>query len=103
MANLYSNANQADDRPTELFEIPVADITVYTRVINGIRRYAISQVVSSGGSDVVAVSYEEVQELVSGLQEVLVRYAPEIPGQLRLFDPDNPPLENTNVNGVDPA
>ena len=104
MADLYTS--KTDPEPTELFTITSEDswseVTVHTRQINGVRRYTISQ--GTRIVDVVSLSYEEIEELVSGLQGVLGQYRPEIPGQLRLFDPDNPPLEETpDVTRLDPA
>ena len=82
--------------------VPSANIVVETRAFAGQRWFALGQTNNIGESESIAVSYGELEELVSGLNKALAQYAPKPPEQLRLFDPDNPP-EAPDEHRVDTA
>lgn len=75
-----------------------AGITLQVGSFDGKRWFAMLQ-----GGQSIAVTYEELDGLISGLTEAKDQNKPEpAPEQLRLFDPDNPP-EAPSEHRVDSA
>lgn len=102
MSDLYSAAHREKepglDISNDALKVPSAEITVTSRAFAGKRWFTIAQE-NTDVTEAVAVSYEELEELVSVLQEALSRWEPDIaPEQLKLFDP-----EELNDPGLDPA
>jgi hypothetical protein len=93
LSDLYSSAHKEEglDLSTGTITVPSAGISIDSRAFAGERWFILTQKGSSPAQEdeTIAVSYGEAQELVSGLQELLERYAfDNAPEQLRLFDPD---------------
>lgn len=75
-----------------------AGILLQSGSFNGDKWFALQQ-----GGQSIAVTYDELEGLISGLREAQEQNTPApAPEQLQLFDPDNPP-EAPNEHGVDSA
>lgn len=100
MTDIYSAEQRARDlHPSSITVLgQFGNVTFTTRPFAGERWFALS---SDDGANTVAVSYDELVQLVSGAEEALRLYAPTPPTQLRLFDPDA--LEDSDADRLDPA
>jgi hypothetical protein len=100
MSDLYDHPKAAPEPGLNLdcvVALP-AEITLQVGSFNGKRWFAMNQAGQS-----IAVDYEELGELISGLSDVWAANEPDpVPEQLRLFDPDNPP-EAPSEHRMDPA
>ena len=75
-----------------------AGILLQSGSFNGDKWFALQQ-----GGQSIAVTYDELEGLISGLREAQEQAKPgPAPKQLTLFDPDNPP-EAPNEHRVDSA
>jgi hypothetical protein len=84
LPSLYSSSEQ------EPLNIESAHISITSRPFDGYVYYTITQYNKFEGKQTIAVSLEECQELIYGL-ELAMGKRNKMPKQLQLFDPDNPP------------
>jgi len=76
-----------------------AGINLQVGSFDGKRWFALLQ-----GGQSIAVTWEELEGLISGLTEAQEQNRPDpAPEQLRLFDPDDYSSEDPNEHGVDTA
>lgn len=100
MTDIYSAEQRSRDLHPSNHRVlgTYGGVTLTTRPFDGQRWFVM---VATDGST-IAVSAEELGELVSGASEALHTYEEKQPPvQLRLFNPDS--LEDSNADRLDPA